>query len=76
MGGGITFSPDNLSRIPLPKLNDDDIAELNRLSMKYSQSFGLDLQDELDEYIYKLYRLDDKDIDVLEKFKVASKRKR
>ena len=76
MGGGITFSPDNLSKIPLPKLNDDDIAELNRLSMKYSQSFGLDLQDELDEYIYKLYRLDDKDIDVLEKFKVASKRKR
>lgn len=76
MGGGITFSPDNLSKIPLPKLEAENIAELNRLSMKYSQSFDLDLQDELDEYIYKLYRLDDKDIDVLEKFKVASKRKR
>ena len=76
MGGGITFSPDNLSKIPLPKLNAENVAKLNRLSMRYSQSFDLDLQDELDEYIYKLYRLDDKDIDVLEKFKVASKRKR
>lgn len=76
MGGGITFSPDNLSKIPLPQLNAENVAKLNSLSMRYSQSFDLDLQNELDEYIYKLYRLDDKDIDVLEKFKVASKRKR
>ena len=76
MGGGITFSPDNLSKIPLPQLCDDDIKQLNERAIRYSQYFDPSLQDELDEYIYKLYRLDHKDVEVLEHFKVASNRKR
>jgi hypothetical protein len=47
MGGGITFSPDNLCNIPIPKLNNDSIKQLELLAEKYSKKFDDNDQDVL-----------------------------
>ena len=76
MGGGITFSPDNLCKIPIPELTDEESKKLEELTEKYSIYFGEQEQNELDEYIYKLYKLDKNDIEIIEKFKSESRRRK
>lgn len=70
LGGGITFSPDNLSKIPIPKIDNEDMNRLEAIADELSKScFDCTNQDELDSYIYQLYNLNDYDIQVIEKFK-------
>lgn len=76
MGGGITFSPDNLSKIPIPNLSENDIKRLNELTIKYNNEFTQEEQNELDQYIYTLYDLNNDDIKVIEQFKIDSRRKK
>lgn len=40
MGGGITFSPDNLSKISIPLLTSEQEDLLIRLSNKYMDNFN------------------------------------
>ena len=76
MGGGITFSPDNLSKIPIPTLTSEQEALLIELADKYNGNFDEESQDVLDKAIYPIYRLSEIDISIIENFKKASKRKR
>lgn len=76
MGGGITFSPDNLSKIPIPRVDDNKVTLLHNMVDKYAKGFGEQEQDELDEFIYKLYGLNADEKAVIEEFKVKTKRKR
>lgn len=76
MGGGITFSPDNLSKIPIPSLTQEQTNDLQKMSETYSQHFDETAQDELDDYVYQLYRLTQEEVNVLEDFKVKTRRKR
>ena len=76
MGGGITFSPDNLSKIPIPLLTSEQEDLLIDLSNKYRDNFYEENQDELDKAVYSLYRLSENDISTIEQFKKAAKRKR
>ena len=76
MGGGITFSPDNLSKIPIPSLTKEQTNDLQNMSEIYSLHFDEVAQDELDAYVYQLYRLTQEEVNVLEDFKVRTRRKR
>jgi hypothetical protein len=76
MGGGITFSPDNLSKIPIPILTSEQEKNLIALADKYNGAFDEESQDELDKAIYPLYKLSESDIVTIENFKKVSKRKR
>lgn len=75
MGGGITYSPNNLGKIPIPHITAENIKELENFSDEFSKEFNDDKQDILDIYIYNLYKLDDKDIDNIERFKTVNKKK-
>ena len=74
LGGGITFSPNNLSNIPLPKIDDKTKNELENLTDIYSDKFSSMDLDSLDKYIYELYKLDKSDIEIIEKFKSQNNR--
>ena len=76
MDGGITFSPNNLCNIPIPKVNIESQRQLLNFADKYTESFTDNDQDELDFYIYRLYNLNEQDINIIEKFKNDNKRKR
>ena len=77
MGGGITFSPNNLSNIPIPIVTDAQERELEEMADKYSSQGFLEAdQSELDQYIYQLFKLDDQDIAIIENFKKVNRRKR
>ena len=77
MGGGITFSPNNLCNIPIPDISEAQENELINMADLYSnKDFSEEDQDKLDQYIYMLYGLDQQDIAVIELFKEKSKRKR
>lgn len=69
MDGGITFSPDNLSKIPIPCIGTTDKKKLEHLSEIYFNSFDSEKLDTLDKYVYKLYGLNDDDVENIEKFK-------
>ena len=76
LGGGITFSPNNLSKIPLPKVDEVAIERLENMSNRFSIEFTEDDQDVLDNYMYKLFNLTEEEIRIIEDFKIASRRKR
>lgn len=75
LGGGITFSPDNLSKIPLPTLSDESKNELRKLSKTYSKAFDADKLNELDAYVYQLYNLTETEQEIIEEFKKSFKSK-
>lgn len=76
MGGGITFSPDNLSKIPIPTLDDKTIFVLEQVADKYIAYFDANSQDELDKIVGDLYGFTDDDFSILAQFKNETKRKR
>ena len=76
MDGGITFTADNVGRIPIPKITDRQQKELTDLVCKYSKHFDENSQKELDELVYQIYSLNEKDIAIIENFKKSTKRKR
>lgn len=77
MGGGITFSPNNLCNIPIPNVTDAQERELEEMADRYaSQGFLEADQNELDQYMYQLYNLDDQDVAIIENFKKVNRRKR
>ena len=76
MGGGITFSPDNLSKIPIPDVDDESTQKLHQLVEKYSVEFNEESQNELDAYICELYGFNDEEKELIELFKVKTRRKR
>ena len=76
MGGGITFSPNNLCNIPLPIISCEAKEKLLMMADKHASHFSEEDQDELDTFVYSLYKLDENDIAILEKFKIKTKRRR
>ena len=76
MGGGITFSPDNLSKIPIPKIDETAQVRLYQLAEKYAVGFDEESQDELDEYVCKLYGFGEKEKNIINSFKLKTRRKR
>ena len=76
MGGGITFSPDNLSKIPIPNMDEKTTILLEKLADKYIANFDANCQDELDKFVGALYGFTEGDSIVLEQFKLETKRKR
>lgn len=76
MGGGITFSPDNLSKIPIPKVDETARVKLYQLADKYAVGFDEESQDELDEYVCELYGFDEKEVNIINSFKLKTRRKR
>ena len=75
LSGGITFSPANLSNIPLPPTSFEDKKFLEKFTESHSDNFTQQDQDDLDKYIYGLYRLNEYDIQQIEKFKVENRKK-
>ena len=59
LGGGITFSPNNLCNIPLPKISEEQKCVLNGFVDIFSNGFSIEDQVELDKYICSLYSLND-----------------
>ena len=76
MGGGITFSPDNLSKIPIPKIDETAQVRLYQLAEKYAVGFDEESQDELDEHVCKLYGFGEKEKNIINSFKLKTRRKR
>ncbi len=77
MGGGITFSPNNLCNIPIPEISDEQQKRLIELADLYSSiDFTDKEQNSLDQYIYSLYKLNSQDIKIIEEFKRTNKRKK
>ena len=76
MGGGITFSPDNLSKIPIPNMDEKTTILLEKLADKYIANFDANSQDELDRIISQLFGFNEENYAVLEQFKFETKRKR
>lgn len=62
IGGGITFSPDNLSKIPIPLLTMKQGKLLINLSNKYTNHFVEENQNELEHLVYSIYELSESNI--------------
>ncbi|MBV4420530.1 Eco57I restriction-modification methylase domain-containing protein [Clostridium tyrobutyricum] len=88
MGGGVNFTANNLSKIPIPNINEQQIQRLNmysnimqsyyfnKKSINTSNVNPLEMFEEIDEFVYSLYSLNEQDIKILNEFKYKNKRKR
>lgn len=79
MGGGVNFTANNLSKIPIPDLNMHQKEELSKITISMNsierEKFTQEM-DKIDRYIYELYNLNEEDILIMDKFKEKSKRKK
>lgn len=87
MGGGVNFTANNLSKIPIPNINEQQIEILNEYSRRLQEFYSLEsigddnintveIFEEIDEFVYSLYSLNEQDIKVLNDFKIRNKRKK
>ncbi len=73
MDGGISFSPSNVSEIPIPDVSknncDDIVKKVNQIITAKSVDIASDtseLESEIDQLVYSLYKLTPEEMEIVD----------